>query len=187
MSRAKSGWFRMTAMPRLIILVLLAALASFLSIEDVRAQSSAGCTLQQIGGTARHLVRCRGGLSITAEPGARYSLLDRNRNGQVDAVRLTRKALLLQTPNAPEPSGFEVRTPQAITAVRGTEWAVDVGEGRTSVFVVQGSVAVGRTSGGARAILGPGQGVDVEAGAGPLTVKRWPARRVSALMARFGR
>jgi ferric-dicitrate binding protein FerR (iron transport regulator) len=71
--------------------------------------------------------------------------------------------------------------------VRGTEWAVDVGKGRTSVFVVQGGVEARRPSGGARASLTMGEGVDVEPGSAPLTVKRWPAKRVSALMARFGR
>jgi ferric-dicitrate binding protein FerR (iron transport regulator) len=177
----------MNATSRLVISLLLAASAGLLSTEDSRAQNRAGCTLQQIGGTARHLVNCRGGLSIIAEPGARYTLLDRNRDGEVDAVRLTEKAILLETPRAPRSTGFEVKTPQAIAAVRGTQWAVDVGQGRTSVFVVQGSVDVRRPSGAARATLTMGEGVDVEADSGPLTVKRWPARRVSALMARFGR
>jgi hypothetical protein len=34
-------------------------------------------------------------------------------------------------------------------------------------------------------VLGPGEGVDVEASA-PLVVKRWAPARVSALMARLG-
>lgn len=177
----------MNATSRLVISVLLAASAGLLSTDGSRAQNRAGCTLQQIGGTARHLVNCRGGLSVIAEPGARYTLLDRNRDGVVDAVRLAEKAILLELPKAPASTGFEVKTPQAIAAVRGTQWAVDVEKGRTSVFVVQGGVEVRRTSGSARATLAKGQGVDVEAGSGPLTVKRWPARRVSALMARFGR
>ena len=94
------------------------------------------------------------------------------------------KAVLLKLPS--QGTGFEVKTPQAITAVRGTEWAVDVTPKRTSVFVVKGRVDVRRPDGDARASLTAGDGVDVEPGSGPLTVKRWPARRVSALMARFG-
>jgi hypothetical protein len=35
--------------------------------------------------------------------------------------------------------------------------------------------------------LGPGEGVDVDASATPLDIKRWPAPRVAALMARLGR
>ena len=77
-------------------------------------------------------------------------------------------------------------TPQAIAAVRGTKWAVDAAEGKTSVFVVNGRVAVGRRTGSHSVTLGAGEGVDVEATRGPLTVKRWPAARVAALMARLG-
>jgi len=89
----------------------------------------------------------------------------------------------------PKKSGgnrFQVITPQAIAAVRGTRWAVDAADAKTSVFVVEGRVAVGRRKGSHSVTLGPGEGVDVEA-AGPLTIKRWPAARVQALMARLGR
>jgi ferric-dicitrate binding protein FerR (iron transport regulator) len=104
----------------------------------------------------------------------------------VDTVNLLRKALLLDLPaNRPEPR-FQVATPLAIAAVRGTKWAVDVAAGKTSVFVVRGSVMVQRPAAGSGVVLGSGDGVDVEPGTGPLTVKRWPAARVSALLARFG-
>jgi ferric-dicitrate binding protein FerR (iron transport regulator) len=75
-------------------------------------------------------------------------------------------------------------TPQAIAAVRGTKWAVDATEGKSSVFVVNGRVSVARRAGANRVVLGPGEGVDVEA-AGALTVKRWPPARVAALLARL--
>ena len=77
-------------------------------------------------------------------------------------------------------------TPQAIAAVRGTKWAVDVGSGKTSVFVVSGSVGVRRPSTGGEVVLRHGDGVDVERGNTPLQVKHWGAPRVAALMARFG-
>jgi ferric-dicitrate binding protein FerR (iron transport regulator) len=77
-------------------------------------------------------------------------------------------------------------TPQAIAAVRGTKWAVDAAEGKTSVFVVNGQVSVARRVGSNRVVLGPGEGVDVEA-TGDLTVKRWPPARVAALLARLVR
>lgn len=150
------------------------------------AQSNqSGCALQPIGGTSRQLVRCQGGLRIIAESGARYSLVDRNRDGRADGVRLQSKALLLDFAGA-SGTGFQVNTPQAIAAVRGTKWAVDVAAGKTSVFVVRGEVSVRRPVANAGVLLGPGEGVDVEDGTGALTVKRWPRARVSALMARFG-
>lgn len=142
-----------------------------------------GCALQPVGGTSRQLLRCQGGLSIVAEAGARYTLVDRNGDGRADAVRLQSKALLLDLPTG---SGFQVSTPQAIAAVRGTKWAVDVAAGKTSVFVVRGQVSVRRPIASGGVVLGPGEGVDVDQGASALTVKRWPRARVSALMARLG-
>jgi hypothetical protein len=150
------------------------------------AQSNGGCTLEQVGGTERHIVRCTNGLSVVAEPGAQYNLLDRDGNGQTDAVKLDGKALLLEFPDGGAPAGFEVITPQAIAAVRGTKWAVDVASDQTSVFVERGSVAVTRASGEHEVTLSAGDGVDVGPGSGPLTVRQWPPARVSTLMARFG-
>ena len=156
-------------------------------VDTASAQSSdAGCTFEPVAGTSRQILRCREGLTIIVEGGARFTLLDRDRNGNADAVRLRRKALLLEAPAGRVRGGFVVITPQAIAAVRGTKWAVDVGQGKTSVFVVKGRVAVQRPASNAGVVLGPGEGVDVAAGTGTLTAKRWPAARVSALMARFG-
>ena len=146
----------------------------------------AGCTFEPVAGKSRQILRCREGLTIIVEGGARFTLVDRDRNGSADAVRLRRKALLLEAPAGRVRGGFVVITPQAIAAVRGTKWAVDVGQGKTSVFVVKGRVAVQRPASNAGVVLGPGEGVDVAAGTGTLTVKHWPAARVSALMARFG-
>jgi hypothetical protein len=98
---------------------------------------------------------------------------------------LNGKALLIEVPKKSGGNKFQVITPQAIAAVRGTKWAVDTAENKTSVFVVNGRVAVGRRTGSHSVTLGAGEGVDVEA-AGTLTVKRWPSARVSALLARLG-
>ena len=158
-----------------------------LCASSALAQSNAsGCALQPVGGTSRQLLRCQGGLTIIAEAGARYTLVDRNRDGKADAARLQSKALLLDFAAGSAGTGFQVSTPQAIAAVRGTKWAVDVAAGKTSVFVVRGQVAVRRPVAGPGVLLGPGEGVDVDQGSGALTVKRWPRARVSALMARFG-
>jgi ferric-dicitrate binding protein FerR (iron transport regulator) len=144
-----------------------------------------GCSLDRSG--SQDIVRCPDGLTIVVEKGARYSLADRNGDGHVDAARLGGKALLLDLPKRENPSRFEVITPQAIAAVRGTQWAVDVQDGKTSVFVVKGHVEVRRPATSAAVNLGPGQGVDVETGGGALVVKNWSAKRVAALMARLGR
>jgi hypothetical protein len=163
--------------------VLLAC--ALTSIEIAAAQpANMGCSSENSTGTAQTL-RCEGGVTIVAENGARYTLQDRGGKGRVDAVELNGKALLIEVPRKLGGNKFQVITPQAIAAVRGTKWAVDAAEKKTSVFVVNGRVAVGRRTGSHSVTLGSGEGVDVEE-AGPLTVKRWPSTRVSALLARLG-
>lgn len=146
--------------------------------------ANAGCTsAPTLQGT--QVVRCDNAITIVAEGGARFELRDRNRDGQVDSVELSNKALLVEVPKKQGRVRFNVVTPQAIAAVRGTKWAVDAEGAKTSVFVVNGRVSVARNTGRGSVVLGPGEGVDVEPG-GQLVVKRWGAARVAALMARLG-
>ncbi len=147
------------------------------------AQSVPGCVLSKTAGTERQVLRCGKGLSITVEGGTNYTLVDADKDGQPDGARLRGKALMLEAPAGR--ADFRVITPQAIAAVRGTKWFVDVAGKKTSVFVVRGRVAVQ----GAKTksvFLGPGEGVDVESNAQSLEVKTWKAKRVKALLARFG-
>jgi ferric-dicitrate binding protein FerR (iron transport regulator) len=163
-------------------LVLLAFTLS--SIEVAAAQpANPSCSSENSPGMTQTL-HCEGGITIVAEDGARYTLRS-GRQGRVDAVELGGKALLIEVPPKSGGKKFQVVTPQAIAAVRGTKWAVDVAGDKTSVFVVNGRVGVGRRTGGPSVTLRPGEGVDVEPDA-PLTVKRWAPARVSALLARLG-
>lgn len=167
----------MKAIIRAICVALACALPP---IATAAAQSAMGCSSES-STISTQTIHCKAGVTIVVENGARYAL--RDRNGRVDSVELSSGALLLEVPK--RRNEFKVITPQAIAAVRGTKWAVDAAESQTSVFVVNGRVAVGRRAGGNGVTLGPGEGVDVAA-AGPLTVKRWPPARVAALMARLG-
>src|SRR4051812_41217218 len=97
------------------------------------AETVDGCKVDQAG--AQKIWSCPGGLTIIEENGARFTLDDRDHDGNVDVVRLWGKALLLDMV-AGSGRELEVVTPQAITAVRGTKWAVDVAGAKTSVFVV---------------------------------------------------
>lgn len=146
-----------------------------------------GCTSTTYTDPPREVLDCAGGTRITAEPGAAYRLIDRNRDGRPDAAELTAKALLIEYARRPR-GGFQVLTPHAVAAVRGTTWAVDVSGTGTAVFVEAGRVAVSRAGGGAAAVLKAGDGVDVAPGErGPLAVKAWGAPRRERLMARLGR
>jgi hypothetical protein len=159
-------------------------LACALSSMAVAQPANLGCSPENSTGTVQTL-RCEGGVTIVAENGARFTLQDSGGKGRADAIELNGKALLIEVPKKSGGNKFQVITPQAIAAVRGTKWAVDTAENKTSVFVMNGRVAVGRRTGSHSVTLGAGEGVDVEA-AGTLTVKRWPSARVSALLARLG-
>ena len=163
----------------------LVGLGLLLLAGEAAAQpATAGCTSTATAQGTQTL-RCPTAITIVAESGAKFELRDRNRDGQVDSVELSNKALLLEVPKKPGRTRFDVVTPQAIAAVRGTKWAVDAEGAKTSVFVVNGRVSVARPRGRGGVVLGPGEGVDVET-TGELIVKRWPPPRVTALMARLG-
>jgi hypothetical protein len=162
------------------VVLLVCALTSI----DVAAQpADPGCSSENSSGMTQ-TVHCDGGITIVAENGARYTLRG-DRKGRVRAVELDGKALLIEVPAKPGGSKFQVITPQAIAAVRGTKWAVDVNGDKSSVFVVHGQVGVVRRTGRRGVSLRSGEGVDVERGV-PLTVKHWAPARVSALLARLG-
>lgn len=157
----------------------------FLSAGNAVAQSSNAACVSTPSANATQTSRCDNGITIVAENGAKFELRDRNRDGHVDSAELSSKALLIEVPKKAGGNRFDVHTPQAIAAVRGTKWAVDAAEGKTSVLVLDGRVGVRRPAGGRQVVLGPGEGVDVEA-TGDLVVKRWAQPRVAALLARLG-
>ena len=166
-------------------LAALTCLAIMFAADAASAQQPAanGCTTEQKPGAAQTL-RCRGGLTIVAEDGAKFTLQSQGK--QVDGVDVQSKAVLIDAPKQKGKGRFQVITPQAIAAVRGTKWAVDAQDTRTSVLVLVGQVAVRRPGGaGGEVTLGPGEGVDVEPGSGALEVKRWGQPRVDALLARL--
>jgi hypothetical protein len=146
-------------------------------------QADTGCRSEPGPGTAQTL-RCSNGVIIVAEDGANFTLQSRDAN--VSSVDLKSKALLLDAPTPSGRSRFRTTTPQAIAAVRGTKWAVDVHGTRTSVLALKGQVAVRRPGGPRPVVLGPGEGVDVDAGTDPLAIKRWARSRIDALLARLG-
>src|SRR5215831_20219771 len=118
---------------------------SFLLIGYATAQpaTNVGCTSSP-SAAGTQIWRCDNGITIVAENGARFELKDANRDGHIDSVELSSKALLVEVRKKPGGNPFKVLTPQAIAAVRGTKWAVDVADAKTSVFVADGRVGVTR-------------------------------------------
>ncbi|HEX2135752.1 MAG TPA: FecR domain-containing protein [Microvirga sp.] len=152
------------------------------------AAQSPGCTVQPAPTPPpRQVLRCADGLAIEAEARSDYTLRARSTTGIPHEAVLRSGALLVNAPAQASGRRFQILTPQAVAAVRGTQWAVDVGGGKTAVFVVDGQVSVRRPTGRRAVTLGPGEGVDVAADAAPLAVRRWSPQRAAALLARFGR
>ena len=177
-------------MKKVARIICVAFICAFFGIDRAPAQPATTACSPAPSANATQTLRCRGGLIIVAEEGAKFTVQSQGRsggrNGAVNAVDLQGKALLLDAPKQSGKNRLEVTTPQAIAAVRGTKWAVDVQDKKTSVLVLRGAVAVRRPASGGEVVLGPGDGVDVEPGTDPLTVKHWPEARVQALLARLG-
>jgi hypothetical protein len=102
------------------------------------------------------------------------------------AIALQSGAVLVQFHATAKVKDFEILTPIAIAAVRGTQWAVEFAPDKMSTFVVSGRVLVRRPHARHAVALLAGDGVDVTPDGAPLVVKRWAQPRVQALMARFG-
>lgn len=146
-----------------------------------------GCRLaDSTTGPSRQILRCQSGVTVEAETAADVHVVDQAGKGTPDGARVEKGAALIDVPPH-YPGGFQILTPRAIAAVRGTSWVVDVGASDTSVFVIRGSVLVHRVGLENGVTLAKGDGVDVDGTTQPLRVMRWSSRRAAALLVRFGR
>lgn len=89
--------------------------------------------------------------------------------------------LLLDRPPGSAPAAV-IRSPFALIAVRGTQFFAGPSNGRFSVFVARGSVAV--ISAGQQVIVREEEGTDfLSAGTPPTPVKRWGSERIRTALA----
>jgi hypothetical protein len=110
---------------------------------------------------SEQILQCGDGLKVRAAEGARYR------------------------PARPQEK-FQILTPLAIAAVRGTKWAMEVVPARTSTLVLSGAVAVTNRRLNQFVVLTEGQGVDITPADTSMVQKRWGEARVRALLSRFG-
>jgi hypothetical protein len=80
-------------------------------------------------------------------------------------------------------STFEVTTPTAIAAIRGTDLMGEVSPNSTAIVVLDGTVAVSnvRPSVADQAVLTPGMGTSVTSDQPPSAPTRWSESRIEAL------
>ena len=76
-------------------------------------------------------------------------------------IRLNDGALLIEYHPATPKEKFQILSPLAIAAVRGTKWAMDVTKAQTSTLVLNGAVAVTNRRLNKFVVLTEGQGVDI--------------------------
>ncbi len=164
--------------------ILRAALCLAAACVQGSAQDVNGCVKTDVPNPPRIVYQCANGLVFEAEAAAEIAV--ENAPGQVrpGAVQLTEDAVLIEV--EPDSGPFQILTPHAIAAVRGTIFVVDVKQEMTSVFVVRGQVEVSRPDGSDAVTLSDGEGVEVTED-DPLTVKTWPQEKADRLLARFAR
>lgn len=148
------------------------------------AQPAGACIRGEIDDPPRVVFRCANGLVLEAEAAAALDIGTIGAEGRPEAVGLVRNGLLIEV--EPGSGPFQIRTPHAIAAVRGTVYVVDVRDDMTSVFVTRGEVFVSRPDGSETVSLTEGLGVEVTDGQ-PIEVRRWPEEKAAELLARFAR
>ena len=132
------------------------------------------------------ILQCGATLTVRPAQGARYQPLFKKRDPLPVGIRLNEGALLIEYHPANPEEKFQILTPLAIAAVRGTKWAMDVTKAQTSTLVLDGAVAVTNRRLNQFVVLTAGQGVDITPTDTSLVQKTWGEARVRALLSRFG-
>jgi len=164
-----------------------AVLVGFLAVGNGAAEAAGACKLvPNDRGLPGKILVCGENLTIRPAQGARYKLFYEKGRPLPAGARLDNGALLIEFHPTATQGDFEILTPIAIAAVRGTKWAMDVTKARTSTLVLAGAVAVTSRPLNEYVILTAGQGVDISAGDTALVQKQWGQARVRELLSRFG-
>jgi hypothetical protein len=132
------------------------------------------------------ILQCGETLTVHPAQGARYRPLYKKGDPLPVGIRLDDGALLIEFHPASPQEKFQILTPLAIAAVRGTKWAMEVTSARTSTLVLAGAVAVTNRRLNEYVVLTQGQGVDITPADTTLVQKQWGEARVRALLSRFG-
>jgi FecR protein len=172
------------AMAFAVATLLAAAIAG-----PLRARAAGACALvPNEKMPSEKILQCGGAeaLTVRAAPGTRYQPLYTKGDPVPAAIRLDDGALLIEFQRSLWRQDFQILTPLAIAAVRGTKWAVDVTKARTSVLVLSDAVGVTNRHLNQYVIVTEGEGVDITPADTSTVQKRWGEARVRALLARFG-
>jgi hypothetical protein len=132
------------------------------------------------------ILQCGEVLTVRPAEGARYQPLFKKGDPLPVGIRLNDGALLIEYHPTNPQEKFQILTPLAIAAVRGTKWAMEVTKAQTSMLVVDGVVAVTNRRLNQFVVLTEGRGVDITPTDTTVVSKTWGDERVRALLSRFG-
>ena len=167
----------------------VAAVALFVAAiaGPLPARAAGACALVPNGRLpSEKILQCGETLTVRPAPGASYQPLYKKGDPLPVAIRLNDGALLIEYHPASPKEKFQILTPLAIAAVRGTKWAMDVTKAQTSTLVVTGTVAVTNRRLNQFVVLTEGQGVDITPTDTSVVARTWGDERVRALLSRFG-
>jgi ferric-dicitrate binding protein FerR (iron transport regulator) len=173
---------RIAWLPRIVLGVVV-----WFCAADIAWAQTAGCVLDADHRGPDTILRCGDRLTIHAAAQTQYRLTGQQSKELPTGVELESGAVMIEFVPGGAHRNFQILTPHAIAAVRGTRWAVEVTAEKTSTLVISGTVEVKRRQSDQSAILHAGEGVNVSPGTAPIEVKRWKTERVRALLARFSR
>jgi hypothetical protein len=165
--------------------------AAFLFVTAIAgpgsAQAAGACALvPNERMPSEKILQCGETLTVRPAQGARYQPLFKKGDPLPVGIRLNEGALLIEYHPASPQEKFQILTPLAIAAVRGTKWAMDVTKAQTSTLVLNGAVAVTNRRLNKFVVLTEGQGVDITPTDTSVVQKTWGEARVRALLSRFG-
>jgi hypothetical protein len=167
-----------------VAIFLVAAIAN---VAAPNARAGGPCTASpDARDPSEKILKCGQTLTVQPAPGTRYRPVFKPGQPLPTGARLDNGALLIEFHPSDEDHDFQILTPLAIAAVRGTKWAMEVTTARTSTLVLAGAVAVTSRRLNQYVVLTEGRGVDITAQDAALTQKAWGQARIRALLARIG-
>jgi hypothetical protein len=178
--RDPKGW------PSLVAAIYLVAAIATVAASPAARAGGPCAVIPDARDPSEKILQCGQTLRVQPSPGTHYRPVFKPGQPVPTGARLDDGALLIEFHPSDEDHDFQILTPLAIAAVRGTKWAMEVTSARTSTLVLAGAVAVTSRSLNQYVVLTEGRGVDITAQDTALTQKAWGQARIRALLARFG-
>jgi hypothetical protein len=125
------------------ILVATALIGSALPGSKFALAAGGACALvPSERDPSEKILQCGQELTVRPAHGTSYRPIYKTGQQLPAAVRLDNGALLIEFHPDGQQIEFQILTPLAVAAVRGTKWAMEVSAVRTSTLVLEGAVAV---------------------------------------------